>query len=503
MWSIHCPNGCPALLLAPPTGEPLHLGGTPVSVGAGSTRRRQPSGGQPVGGLSGLLVGAALGLLAAVAKVPVNLASGGDVGLLPLVIGVGIATWYGNRVGGVAATAVSAIVDTWLFALQGGDIVLAGPRHWAALLLYLLVGLLAVVLVAALRDSREREHADARARDLLNAKLAEREGRLESMLEQERQAKRMRDAFIDIVSHELRTPITLIVGSARLLGRSIARLEDREAGLVRDIEDGGDRLARLVEDLVILVRSEREAIAAAMEPVRLEPIVSRVVAVEARRWPKMAFEQSLEPGLPLVRGSDGYVEQVLANLLSNAAKYNLPDGGVQVEVRREGRGVVMRVLDDGPGIAESEAQRLFDLYYRSDATARSVGGSGIGLYVSRRLVEAMGGRIRAMRRAEGGSVFEVALAEYDGDAPEADVEIAPDVESAQEAGAADGTDDEAGHGGAPAGTGAETGAGAVDAVGGMDAGGCAAADNDGGMDAGGRAAADNDRHPDEELAAPA
>lgn len=445
-----------------------------MSVGAGATRGRLPSGGQPVGGLSGLLVGAALGLLAAVAKVPVNLASGGDVGLLPLVVGVGIATWYGNRVGGVAATAVSAIVDTWLFALQGGDVVLAGPRHWAALLLYLVVGLLAVVLVAALRDAREREHADARARDLLNAKLAEREGRLETMLEQERQAKRMRDAFIDIVSHELRTPITLIVGSARLLGRSTARLEDREAGLVRDIEDGGDRLARLVEDLVILVRSEREALAAATEPVRLEPIVSRVVAVEARRWPDMAFEQALEPGLPLVRGSDGYLEQVLGNLLSNAAKYNLPGGRVQVQVGHDGRGVVVRVLDDGPGIAESEAHRLFDLYYRSDATARSVGGSGIGLYVSRRLVEAMGGRIRAMRRAEGGSVFEVALAEYDGDAPEADVEITPDAESAGEA--AD-----------PAVTGAEAGRSGPDV------------DTD--MDADARVDAGNDGDPDMEVAA--
>ncbi len=387
-----------------------------MSVGADATRGRLPSGARPAGGLSGLLVGAALGLLAAVAKVPVNVASGGDVGLLPLVVGVGIATWYGNRVGGVTATAVSAIVDTWLFVLQGGGGDLAGPRHWAALLLYLVVGLLAVVVVAALRDARAREEADARARDRLNAALAEREGRLETMLEQERQAKRMRDAFIDIVSHELRTPITMIVGSARLLRRSTARLEDEDAGLVRDIDDGADRLARLVEDLVILVRSEHEAIAAAAEPVRLDPIVSRIVAAEARRWPDTAFDLWVEPGLPLVRGSDGYLEQVLGNLLANAAKYNLPGGGVQVRVTRDGPGVALRVLDDGPGIVEAEAQRLFDLYYRSDATARSVSGSGIGLYVCRRLVEAMGGQIRAMRRREGGSVFEVILAGYDSDA---------------------------------------------------------------------------------------
>ncbi len=372
-------------------------------------------------GVGALLFGMALGVIAAAAKVPVNVVSGGDVGLLPLVLGVGVATWYGNRVAGVAATGVSALVDTWLLVLQDARAELPELSHWASLLLYLVVGLIAVVVVDSLREAQRRQAIHAEARDRLNVALAQREAELAMLLEQERQAKRQRDAFIDIVSHELRTPITLIVASARLLRRQASRLGEEEAGLVREIEAGSDRLERLVEDLVVLVRSEHDAIPEAQEPVRLQPIVSRVVAMAAERSPEVQFDLAAEPGLPLVRGSDAYVEQVLGNLLSNAAKYNRSGGRVRVLVGMTDDGVSVRVQDEGPGIVEAEAEQLFDLYYRSATTARSVKGSGIGLYVSRRLVEAMGGEIRARRRPEGGSEFELRLRAYDGgdDEPEA------------------------------------------------------------------------------------
>ena len=121
------------------------------------------------------------------------------------------------------------------------------------------------------------------------------------------------------------------------------------------------------------------------------------------------------------------MEQVLGNLLSNAAKYNSTGGRVQVRAAAEGDEVVVRVLDDGPGIDETEANRLFDLFYRSGATARTVSGSGIGLYVCRRLVDAMGGSITARRRAESGSEFAVRLLPYagDGDLPDEVAAAAP------------------------------------------------------------------------------
>ncbi len=375
-----------------------------------------------VGGVSALLAGAILGVIGAAAKLPVDVIAGRDVGLLSLVLAVGVATWYGDRLAGASATVVSAVVDTYLLSVQSGALAPDGSGHWAALLLYLLVGLTAVAVVAALRESRDRETAAAMARERLHRTLAEREERLGALLDRERQATQLRDAFIDIVSHELRTPITVIVGSAKLLQRSADRLNDQDRALVGDVEAGAERLARLVDDLVVLVRSEREKIAEADEPVPLEPILAHAVATEAAWWSAIPFELVVDGRLPLVRGREDYLDQILANLLSNAAKYNSPGGRVQVRAGSEGDAVVVRVLDDGPGIAEEESERLFDLYYRSSATARSASGSGLGLYVCRRLVEAMGGSITARRRLEGGSEFIVRLRPYEGEPDAADGE---------------------------------------------------------------------------------
>jgi signal transduction histidine kinase len=118
------------------------------------------------------------------------------------------------------------------------------------------------------------------------------------------------------------------------------------------------------------------------------------------------------PGLPPVAAEETYLEQVLQNLLGNAAKY----GGSQVLVRlaeTEGEGgrgeVVVLVLDDGPGVDEAEAEHLFEVFYRSPTAAKRASGAGIGLFVSRQLVKAMGGRIWARNRVGGGAEFGFAM----------------------------------------------------------------------------------------------
>jgi K+-sensing histidine kinase KdpD len=183
--------------------------------------------------------------------------------------------------------------------------------------------------------------------------------------------------------------------------------------LIDDLEAEADRLYRLVEDLLILAKSERGTVERVAEPMLIPRIVDRVVRSEQERWPESSFEIQARSTISPARGEETYVEQTLRNLLSNAAKYSPRGSMVNVIVDETTEGVRVRVLDDGPGVDPAEAGRLFELYYRSPSTAGTASGAGIGLYVCRVLVEAMGGRIWAAARPEGGAEFGFALERYD------------------------------------------------------------------------------------------
>jgi PAS domain S-box-containing protein len=255
-------------------------------------------------------------------------------------------------------------------------------------------------------------------RDVTPERAAEAER--ERLLEQEREARRLSEAFFGVMSHELRTPVTTIIAGARLLGRSKA-LEAGDAELVDDIAFEANRLHRLIDDLLVLSRIERGNLVLAAEPVHLGHLVNRVVAHEQRRWAETRFTVSPSSIREVIEGEETYVEQVLRNLLSNAAKYSPVGSDVEISVEREGDEVVVRVLDEGSGVGAEELGDLFSLFYRSPTTAATASGAGIGLFVCDRLIRAMGGRIWARRRPNSGSEFGFALrAVQDDDAFEAD-----------------------------------------------------------------------------------
>jgi signal transduction histidine kinase len=205
------------------------------------------------------------------------------------------------------------------------------------------------------------------------------------------------------MSHELRTPITTIYGTTKLFDRA-AESPDLMRSMLVDIEAEADRLYRLVEDLLILSRSE-SGIEIEGEPVLLQHVIRSVVTGEAARWPEVRFASRVPAGLPPVSGDRTHLEQVVRNLLSNAAKYSGAGTDVEVRAEVEVNEIAVRVLDSGPGFAGDEADSLFELFYRSPTTAKKATGAGIGLYVSRALIEAMGGRIWARPRPTGGAEF--------------------------------------------------------------------------------------------------
>lgn len=225
----------------------------------------------------------------------------------------------------------------------------------------------------------------------------------------QRQRQAVRDTFIGVLSHELRTPVTTIYAGAKVLARPGDLPEETRREIFGDMAGEAERLHRLVEDVVAMTRFGDEGGDVGTEPVLLQRVLPSVVASEEARWPGVVFETSLGTGLSAVVADPTYVEQIVRNLLSNAAKYGGPGTRVVARVEPAGDEVQVRILDDGPGFPIEEAEQLFELFFRSERTARSAAGAGIGLFVCARLVRAMGGRIWAANRPEGGAEFGFSL----------------------------------------------------------------------------------------------
>ncbi|HYM84972.1 MAG TPA: PAS domain-containing protein [Candidatus Dormibacteraeota bacterium] len=223
-----------------------------------------------------------------------------------------------------------------------------------------------------------------------------------------REREGARDAFLGVLAHELRTPLTTIVGSARLLGRASLEGAVRDT-LAADIGAEAERMAAVVENLLVLSRFERGIAMSVDEPVLVQRVVPRILTSEQAIYPAIRFDADLGVDLPPVRGEDSLLGQVLRNLVSNAAKYG--GGEVRVAAERFEGGVRMIVTDDGPGVDPADVPYLFDLFYRSPRTRTIAPGAGIGLFVVRRLVQAMGGEVYP-EPAERGARFVVLLRGY-------------------------------------------------------------------------------------------
>jgi PAS domain S-box-containing protein len=250
------------------------------------------------------------------------------------------------------------------------------------------------------------EEGDAGARGPVNATIL-----LARDVSDARETRRMREAFVGVLSHELRTPVTTILGGSKVLRRRRGRLSaDTRDELYADIEAESERLYRLVEDLLVLARfEERSPESVSDDPLLLQRLLPGLVESEGARWPGHRIDLDVPTGLTTVRGDPTYVEQVVRNLLGNACKYSPVGSTIEIRVEPSLDEVQVRILDDGPAFPASEAIRLFELFYRSPSTVDVAGGAGIGLFVCRRLVEAMGGRVWAYPRPEGGAEFGFAL----------------------------------------------------------------------------------------------
>ena len=228
----------------------------------------------------------------------------------------------------------------------------------------------------------------------------------------ERAVDQMKTDFVSTVSHELRTPLAAIYGAAMTLQRTdVAMEEEQRARLLDVISSEADRLARIVNDILWASRLESGRMSLAIERCDAAAIATEVTEAVAARVPD-GIELSVDaPGtLPPTAADPDKLRQVLTNLLDNAVKYS-PDGGrVELEVARSGGRIRFRVADHGLGIPPAEQDRIFEKFFRLDPNlTRGVGGTGLGLYISRELVQRMNGRIWVVSDGRSGSSFFVEL----------------------------------------------------------------------------------------------
>ena len=247
---------------------------------------------------------------------------------------------------------------------------------------------------------------------------------LEAQNTELRESERMKTELVSIVSHELRTPLASVLGfTALLLKREFdPPIRRHYLGIV---DAQARRLAALLEDFLDVQRIEHEGLELATERVDLAALFDEQAELYAEQSPKHTVEVDLEERPLSVRGDPDRLAQVVGNLLSNAIKYS-PDGGtVQLTAERSGTGVRVIVRDEGLGIPEDQQERIFTKFFRGDAGATGITGTGLGLAVSREIVEAHGGSIGFDSDPSTGSTFWVELPEEPGEVSANNVKETP------------------------------------------------------------------------------
>ncbi|HEX9697339.1 MAG TPA: ATP-binding protein [Actinomycetota bacterium] len=212
--------------------------------------------------------------------------------------------------------------------------------------------------------------------------------------------------FVSIVSHELRAPLTAIKGFAKtLLQRGEALPPETRANFLTTVNAQADRLARLVDDLLQVSRIDARRLRMDIQPVAPADLVRDVLDHFSGKWDR-PVDVEIPRNLPAVAADRPKLEEVLINLIDNAIKYSPPEARVRIVARESDGEVEVAVEDRGCGISAEDTAKLFQKFQRlSTPATRDVGGTGLGLYIVKGLVDAMGGRVWVESAPGDGSTF--------------------------------------------------------------------------------------------------
>ena len=244
-------------------------------------------------------------------------------------------------------------------------------------------------------------------------KLERNRDELEAQNEQLRVSERMKSELVSIVSHELRTPLASVLGFTSLL---LTRDFDDETHhrYLGIIDAQARRLGSLIDDFLDARRLEQGKLELLREPIDVAGLLREQAELFAGQSARHRVDVAVPTGPLAVRGDRDRLAQVVGNLLSNAIKYSPEGGRVELVAERENGTVRVEVRDEGVGIPQEQQSQIFTRFFRGDAAASGISGTGLGLAVSREIVEAHGGRIGFTSAEREGSTFWLELPAADG-----------------------------------------------------------------------------------------
>ena len=247
----------------------------------------------------------------------------------------------------------------------------------------------------------------------LERRVEERTAELKRALAQLAEINQLKANIVANISHELRTPLTHLKGYLELLlAGDLGAVSEAQHSALTVMERSTDRLGRLIEDLILFSVSERDQIHLRVMPFELSTLcvtcIHKVGAKALERNIKLMLD--CQPDLPSVDGDEEKISWVIMQFLDNAIKFTSPDGQVSLKVWRDEEYVKVAVIDTGIGIPADRVDQVFESFVQLDgSTTRRAGGTGLGLALAKKLVEAHGSNIRVTSKEGEGSSFEFFL----------------------------------------------------------------------------------------------
>jgi two-component system, OmpR family, sensor histidine kinase KdpD len=225
------------------------------------------------------------------------------------------------------------------------------------------------------------------------------------------EAERLRSALLTSISHDLKTPLAAVLGAASTLRDLASNLPDQEKlELLGTIIDESERLNRFIANLLDMTKLESGAVVPNLALHDLGEIVGSALRRAARILADHKIEVDIAADLPMLELDAVLFEQVLFNVLDNAAKYSSPGSTIRLQSWRERKSVYLQILDQGEGIPPADLEHIFDKFYRVQKQDQVRAGTGLGLAISRGFVEAMHASITAANRTDRtGAIFTIAL----------------------------------------------------------------------------------------------